>query len=423
MEENMRALIGHTKSRLVSVAIFASCVAVAPAAAFADVITDWNEKTVAFVTPRMVPAAGQRVVAMVQIAMFDAVNSIDRRYRPYLIQLPAGATTSKEAAAAAAAGTVLVGLYPQEADLKGAVATYLATIPDSDAKSAGIKLGQEVAAKVLEARAKDGADAPDAYQYKTKPGAYVPTPITVSSTWSNVMPFALTSAAQFRPEPPIALNSAQWATDYNEIKDFGGKASSKRSARQTEDARFWLITGPQSTEPVVRQIVAAKKMSLIETARFMALTAVAGADAGIAVFEAKYHYEFWRPITAIRHGGDVDHNPATARDATWQPIDNTPMHPEYPCAHCIISGAVASAIEAALGTADIPEVAMTSPTAPGVTHRWTNIRVYNDEVSNARIWAGFHYRFSVRVGQDMGRKIGEHVVKNVMQPVTTTGAR
>jgi hypothetical protein len=394
----------------------------APAAAFADVITDWNEKTVAFVTPRMVPAAGQRVVAIVQVAMFDAVNSVDRRYRPYLLQLPAAATTSKEAAAAAAAGTVLVGLYPQEADLKGAVAAYLAMIPDGDAKAAGVKLGQEVAAKVLEVRAKDGADAPDAYQYKTKPGVYVPTPITVSSTWPNVKPFALTSAAQFRPEPPIALNSEQWATDYNEIKDFGGKASSKRSARQTEDARFWLITGPQSTEPLVRQIVAAKKMSLIETARFMALTAVAGADAGIAVFDAKYRYEFWRPITAIRNG-DTDDNPATERDATWQPIDNTPMHPEYPCAHCIISGAVASAIEAALGTADIPEVAMTSPTAPGVTHRWTNIRVYNDEVSNARIWAGFHYRFSVRVGQDMGRKIGEHVVKNMMQPVTTTGAR
>ena len=390
--------------------------------AFADVITDWNEKAVAFVTPRMVPAAGQRVVAIMQVAMFDAVNSIERRYRPYLIQLPAAATASEEAAAAAAAGTVLVGLYPQDADLKSALAAYLATIPNSDEKSAGFKLGEAVAAKVLEARANDGADAPDAYRYKTKPGVYVPTPITVSSTWPNVKPFALTSTSQFRPEPPLALKSEQWAADYNEIKELGNKTSSKRSARQTEDARFWLITGPQSTEPVVRQIVAAKKMSLIDSARFMALTSVAGADAAIAVFDAKYHYDFWRPITAIRNG-DTDDNPATERDASWQPIDNTPMHPEYPCAHCIISGAVASAIEAALGTADIPEVAMTSSTAPGVTHRWTNIRAYNDEVSHARIWAGFHYRFSVRVGQDMGRKIGEHVVKNLMQPVTTTVAR
>ena len=197
----------------------------------------------------------------------------------------------------------------------------------------------------------------------------MPTSITVSSTWPNLLPFALTSASQFRPAPPIALKSEQWATDYNEIKDFGGKASSKRSARQTEDARFWLITGPQSTEPLVRQVVEAKKMSVIDSARFMALTARRRqADAAIAVFDAKYRYEFWRPITAIRNG-DQDDNAATTRDATWQPIDNTPMHPEYPCAHCIVSGAVASAIEAALGTPDVPEIVMTSPTAPGATRR------------------------------------------------------
>jgi PAP2 superfamily len=390
--------------------------------AFADVITDWNEKAVAFVTPRMVPAAGERVVAIMQVAMFDAVNSIERRYRPYQVQLPAAATTSKEAAAAAAAGTVLAGLYPQEAELKSAMATYLATIPSSDAKSAGITLGEAVAAKILEARAKDGADAPDSYRPKTKAGVYIPTPITVSSTWPNLLPFALTNPSQFRPQPPIALNSAQWATDFNEIKDLGSKTSSKRSDKQTEDARFWLITGPQSTEPVVRQIVAGKKLSLIDSARFMALTSIAAADAAIAVFDAKYHYEFWRPITAIRNG-DMDDNPATELDATWQPIDNTPMHPEYPCAHCIISGAVAAAIEAALGTPDVPEIVMTSPTAPGATHRWTNVRAYADEVAHARIWAGFHYRFSVRVGQDMGRKIGDYVVKNMMQPVTVAGAR
>src|SRR5207245_8838632 len=136
-------------------------------------------------------------------------------------------------------------------------------------------------------------------------------------------------------------------------------------------------------------------------ARFMALIAVAAAHAGVAVFDAKYKYDFWRPITAIRNG-DIDDNSATERDATWQPIDNTPMHPEYPCAHCIVSGAVAAAVEAALGTAEIPEVSMTSPTAPGVTHRWTNIRAYNEEVSHPRLWAGFHSRSAVRVGQDKG---------------------
>jgi hypothetical protein len=392
---------------------------IAPApSAFADVITDWNEKAVAFVTGKMAPAAGQRVVTIMQVAMFDAVNSIDRRYRPYLTQLPAAASTSKEAAAAAAAGTVLASLNPQaEGEFRSATAAYLATIPDSDAKAQGIKLGEAVAAKILEARANDGADAPDSYRPKTKPGVYVATPPMISSTWSNLKPFAMTSQSQFRPGPPIALTGEQWAADYNEIKDLGAKTSTKRSARQTEDARFWLITGPQSGDPIVRQVAKAKEMSVLDCARFMALVAVAAADAGIAVFDAKYQYDFWRPMTAIRNG-DIDDNPATEGDATWQPIDNTPMHPEYPCAHCIVSGAIAAAVETALGTAEIPEVSMTSPTAPGVTHRWTNIRAYNEEVSHARIWAGFHYRFSVRVGQDMGGKVGRYVVDTIMQPVT-----
>ena len=154
----------------------------------------------------------------------------------------------------------------------------------------------------------------------------------------------------------------------------------------------------------------------------MAVITAAEADATIAVMDAKYKYAFWRPITAIRNG-DIDGNDATEREATWQPIDNTPMHPEYPCAHCIISSAVASAIEAMLGTADIPEVTMTSPTAPGATHQWTNLNAYADEVAAARIAAGFHYRFSTVVGQDMGRQIGVHTVKTIMQPLEPTSAR
>jgi hypothetical protein len=391
--------------------------------AFADVITDWNGNAVTFVTPRATPPAAQRMVAMVQVAMFDAVNSIERRYRPYLVQLPAKPTTSKEAAAASAAGAVLLAVLPQpDEKLRDVLAAYLAAIPDGEAKADGIRLGEAVAAKLLAARANDGANAPDAYRPKAKPGVYVPTPITVGSTWPNVTPFAITSPAQFRPQPPIPLKSEQWATDYNEIKDLGGKSSAKRSAKQTEDARFWLITGPQSTDPIARQLVAARKMSVVDSARFMALVSVALADAYIAVMDGKYHYDFWRPITAIRNG-DTDDNPATERDATWQPIDNTPMHPEYPCAHCIGSAALVAVAEAVLGTADVPEITMTSATAPGVTHRWSNLHAYADEVAQARIWAGFHYRFSTRVGQDMGRKIGQHVVGSVMQPVTVGDSR
>ena len=203
----------------------------------------------------MAPAAGQRVVTIMQLAMFDAVNSIERRYRPYLIQLPAAATASKEAAAACR-GRHRPGwpLSAGRGELKSAMAAYLAAIPDSDAKLGGIKLGEAVAAKILEARANDGADAPDSYRPKTKPGVYVPTPPTVSSTWPNLKPFALTSHVAIPAGAADRAPGEQWAADYNEIKDLGSKTSTKRSARQTEDARFWLITGPQSTDPIVRQI-------------------------------------------------------------------------------------------------------------------------------------------------------------------------
>jgi PAP2 superfamily len=391
--------------------------------AFANVITDWDEKAVAVVMPGG-PAGvtqqvytAQRMMGMVDAAMFDAVNSIERRYRPYLVQLPADPATSKEAAAAAAAAAVLATIDAKTAgEMKAALASYLTSIPDGAAKSDGIKLGETVAAKVVAARANDGSDAPDAYRPRTTPGVYVPTPITAGSMWPDVKPFAMAKGSQFRPKAPISLESKEWATDFKELKDYGGKNSVKRTAQQTETARFWLMAGPPAYHPFARQLVTAKQMSVVDSARFMALVAVGLNDALIAVFDAKYHYNFWRPITAIRNG-DIDNNPATDREATWQPIDNTPMHPEYPCAHCILSGSVAAVVKTALGSADIPEIAVTSPTAPGLTHRWTNMAAFTEEVANARIWAGFHYRFSTRVGTGMGLQIGEYVVKNVMQPV------
>ena len=386
--------------------------------ASADVITDWNENAVSFgVLHNIGPPPAERIIAMTQVAMFDAVNSIERKYRPYLIQLPASPTTSKDAAAAAAAGTVLAGINPQtQATMKSLLESYLAAIPDSPAKAEGIRLGEAVAAKILEERANDGARAPDTYRPRATAGIYVPTAPTAASQWPKVKPFALTSASQFRPPPPIALESAEWAADYNEIKELGGRASTKRSARQTEDARFWLVTDGRGYYPVIRTLVEAKKLSLVDSARLFALAAVAREDALIAVFDAKYHYEFWRPVTAIRNG-DIDNNSATERDAAWEPIDATPMHPEYPCAHCISSASLVGVMEVVFGTAEMPEVSIASPTAPGVVHRWTNVRAFSDEVSQARIWAGFHYRSSTKVGQDMGHKIGDYVAKNLMQPV------
>jgi hypothetical protein len=405
-------------------ALFAGAMIGAASPAFANVITDWDETAVTIVTPMAnlggtVPYAAQRIMGMVHAAMFDAVNSIEPRYKPYLVQLPADARTSKEAAAAAAAAAVLATIDARTADkMKEILASYLASIPDGTAKSDGVKLGQMVANKVLEVRANDGSDAPDAYRPRTTPGVYVPTAITLASMWPDLKPFAIAKGSQFRPGPPISLESKEWATDYNELKDYGGQNSTKRTAEQTETARFWLVGAPVAYHPFVRQLVTAKQMSVVDSARFMALVALGLNDAIISVLDAKYHYNFWRPITAIRNG-DIDGNPDTDREATWQPIAPTPMHPEYPCAHCILSGSVAGVVKAALGTVDIPEIATTSPTAPGVTHRWTNMTAYTEEVANARVWAGFHYRFSTRVGTEMGLQIGEYVVKNVMQPAVT----
>lgn len=384
----------------------------------ANVITDWNDTALKYVLGRsMGPPPAERVIAMTHLAMFDAVNSIEPKYRPYLVQLPGSSAASKEAAAASAAATVLASVNPQtRGEIDAQLTAYLGAIPESSAKTEGVKLGQAVAAKILEARADDGSSAPDAYRPKTAPGEYVPTPVMFAAMWPGVKPFALTSISQFRPAPPVGLTSAQWAADYNEIKTLGRKDSAARSPDQTQAARFWLNIGGDVYYPLVHAVAAAKKLDLLDTARLFALVSVARADGLTAVFEAKYHYNFWRPITAIRNG-DIDNNPATERDATWAPIADTPMHPEYPCAHCIQSASTCAVLEAVMGTHGIDEVSMTSRTAPGVTRRWNNLREFVAEVSQARIWAGFHYRFSTRAGEAMGQQIGEYVVSNFMQPV------
>jgi hypothetical protein len=423
MEENMAAsLVRMTNNSIRAAAI--ACLAAGVTPACANVITDWDAKAVDAVAPLAsipsspyTPYAAYRMMGIVHAAMFDAVNSIERRYQPYLVQLPADPNTSKESAAAAAAAAVLATIDAKTADkMKVDLASYLASIPDGAAKSDGVKLGDAIAVKILEARANDGSDAPDDYRPRTTPGVYVPTAIMRAPMWPKVKPFAIANASQFRPVPPIPLDSAEWAKDYNEIKSYGAQKSAMRTPEQTETARFWLVTGPVAYFPFLRQLAIAKEMDVSGSARFMAQGGIAINDAFIAVLEAKYHYNFWRPVTAIRNG-DIDGNPATDREPSWQPIAETPLHPEYPCAHCIVSGSVAGVVRATLGTSDIPEVAMTSPTAPGVTHRWTNMTALTDEVANARIWSGFHYRFSTRIGTAMGLQIGEYVVKSVMQPV------
>ena len=410
--------------------LFAVCVAALVPVAFAhaNVVTDWDAKAMDAIQgnapappPEIGPVGGERIATIMHVAMFEAVNTIDPHYQPYDGQTHARIDASQEAAATSAAATVLIKLLPEKAaNISQQRDVYLAGIPDSEAKDRGVKLGEEMALKAIGSRLNDGYGTPNAFRPITQPGVYTETMLTYGWDVSTMRPFVMTSPSQFRPPPPITLSSEEWTKNYNEMKEYGEKDSPKRSPRQTEDAKFWLTVSPGSNQPLARQIAIKKNMSIVDTARFMTLVTMAQMDAAIAVFDAKYHYTFWRPITAIRNG-DIDGNPGTERVAAWQPIALTPLHPEYPCAHCIITGAMAGAIAAILGTDQIPESELVSPTAPGAIHRYTDLHAFNNEVSEARILAGFHWRFSTEVGKDMGWKIGAYTVQTCMQPLKVAG--
>jgi PAP2 superfamily len=289
----------------------------------------------------------------------------------------------------------------------------LAKVPDGDAKIKGADLGKKAAAEIIALRADDGAEAPESYRPHGTAGMYVPTVIPVNSTAGAVTPWTMTSGSQFRPAPPPALTSETWTKDLNEIREIGRHDSKTRTAEQTTIGRFWFLTGARTYNPIVRQVAMAKDMDLVDCARLYALVSMAGFDALIAVFDGKYAYNLWRPMTAIRNA-DQTNNPATPRDATWLPLGDTPMHPEYPCAHCITSAAVSAVMQSLVGN-QVGDIFLTSPTAPGVTRKWTRLQDYNEEVSLARIYAGFHYRFSTVVGKDMGKQIADQVIANQLR--------
>jgi hypothetical protein len=213
------------------------------------------------------------------------------------------------------------------------------------------------------------------------------------------------NAAQFRPGPPPALTSALWARDYNEIKVVGSATSNVRTPEQTAIARFWATALPDVHMGIVHSVAIAPGREVTRNARLYAAVTAAMNDAEIAVLEAKYHYNFWRPITAIRNG-DRNGNPATKRDPDWTPLIATPLHPEYPCAHCVIASTIAAVIRAEVGRGPLPTLMSTSNTAPGVTRQWTRTEDVVKEVSEARILDGVHYRNSTEVGNRMGAQVG-----------------
>jgi hypothetical protein len=397
--------------------LIAFLLALTAMAARADVVTDWNIATWQVMrAAQMDGAPGMRTLALVHVAMADAINTVQNRHTRYAYKGALQPSASAEAAAASAARTVLTTVIPaQKARIDDAFAATTRAIADGPAKTAGEAIGKESAEAALADRANDNTTVPDTYRPLTSPGVWVPTAPPITAQYARAKPWSMERADQLRPGPPPALNSAQYARDYNETKDLGGVRSTARTTEQSNVVKFW--TQPNLTESwfqVGRQAVAAKQPSLAESARFFAILSMGLANSFIVDWDAKFHYNYWRPITAIRNG-DNDGNDATERDPGWTPLNATPMHPEYPSQAAILGGVGIEALTL-LGADSIP-VTITDSADPKVTRALQSPAALAEEQRVVRIWGGIHFRTSLEVSDKLGREITKQLVANTYRPV------
>ncbi|HSW25932.1 MAG TPA: vanadium-dependent haloperoxidase [Burkholderiaceae bacterium] len=376
----------------------------------ADTISDWNGKLIGvMLAEQSNPLVQSRNAALVHVAMFEAVNSIERRYAPYRQAIDGKQGASAAAAAAVAAHRSLLALYPkQKPAIDEALALSLDGI-EAEAMAAGATIGEKAAAQMLQLRTADGTQDTTPYIAQTARGAWVPNPgmPALGVRWGSVTPWVLKSGSLFRPGPPPDLASEQFKRDYLEAKELGAKASTRRTAAQTQIARFWITSGPVLWSQAAAQLAAARKLSLVDSARTFALLHMAGADALTACWDAKYTYHNFRPITAIRAG--LDGLPA---DAAWEPAIPTPPFPAYVSGHACYSGAAAAVLGALFGAGDITPVTIKSPTAPGLERSHTRLADIAAEVNDARVWGGIHWRTDQTEGEALGRKVGAYVLAN-----------
>jgi hypothetical protein len=374
----------------------------------ADVVTDANSRAAEIAAKHPATPPAVRTMAIVQVSVFEAVSAITGRYPAFRAKVTAPPGASVEAAVASATRTALLKLMPaQQAAIDADYQAALKPLADGRAKGDGIAVGEQAAAAILASCADDGSVAPNTYQPHTTAGVYVPTVFPAVPHWGKRKPWVMASADQFRPGPPPSLTSETWKRDYAEIKALGGKNSTQRTAEQTAIAQFWEATAPVVYWPVARSVANAPGRDVADNARLLAVAAMAMDDALIAVFDAKYTYNFWRPVTAIRNAaGD-------ARDPGWTPFIDTPMHPEYPCAHCIVSASLGAVLAAELGTGPVPKLSSTSHTAGGAVRTWGSVDDFVQEVAVGRIYDGVHYRNSSEVGTAMGKAVGELAAKRL----------
>jgi membrane-associated phospholipid phosphatase len=386
-------------------------------------VIDWNRVLLSIVrTPGAQPASIQptRNFAILHAAIYDAVNSIDRSHEPYLVLVHAPRDASKTAAADAAAHTALVGLYPaQQGALDSDYAAELSQVPAGRGKDEGIRVGETVARDLLTIRAIDGSNIPaPPFTPGSAPGDYRPTPpdfsAPVFTTWGQVTPFVLHSGDQFRPPPPPPLSSDAYAAAINEVQSLGSGSSTTRTAEQTKIGMFWAPPIQNFWNEIAQQVAMAHHTDLSTTARLFAALDLSFADSVIALYDAKYTFQRWRPVTAIRMA-DTDGNPATVADPSWLPLAGiTPADPSYPGAHSTISAAGADVLASFFG--DHQRFSVTSPALPGVTRSFTSFSAAEHEAGLSRIYAGVHTRIDHEAGLQLGHDVAGFVLYNALLP-------
>ena len=387
-------------------------------------VLQWNRALLVIVrTPGAQPATihPTRSFAIMHAAIYDAVNAIDRTHKSYFVNLSVlSQSASQDAAAAAAAHAVLVGLYPQfQAMLDAQLQQSLAQIPDGAHKADGIIIGQTVADGILALRSNDGSNAPPIpYVFGNAPGDYQSTPPNFPQQpqfthWSHVTPFALERADQFRPGPPPDLTSERYATVFNQVKSLGIANSTAATADQALTGRFWNGAIQNYWNEITQTVAMERNLTTAQSARLFALLNLTFADGVIAFYDAKYVYNFWRPVTAIR-AADTDNNPETLADPNWLPQStNTAPDPSYPGAHAVISAAGASVLISFFDS-DHFDLTVTSEVLAGVTRSFTRLSAAEEEATLSRIFAGQHFRSDLTAGQRLGRNVADFVIDNFL---------
>jgi hypothetical protein len=438
----MNPLIHFKKITILPLPIALALVALtSPSVVRANAVTDWNliASNAIVVTAGQPPPVSALSFAMVQGAVYDAVNAIDLGHQPYLVQPPSNPTDSKEAATAAAAYRVLVGfadlagLFPsQQPTLQPQYDAYIAGLPDNPpgSRANGVAIGEATARAMLTARLNDGRFGPSPTPYPVAPGVWRPTPPNFAhdpAPWvGNVRPFLVPSVEMLRTDGPNPLTSAEYAEDFNEIKEIGSLTSTTRTADETDAAIFWQDHAHALFNRIFRALAASQGLNIVDSARLFAMENLAGADASIGCWNDKYYWQFWRPITAIREA-DTDGNPHTVADPTWLPLFDpttpvcnppalfTPPFPDHPSGHASNTGAFVHTLRNFFRTDKIAFSAFSNKSC--TTRSFCRFSDMLDEVIDARVWAGIHFRTADVQGAVLGQKVAHYLETHYFQPV------